>query len=153
VSVPQTVEGLNRLLADATVFYQKLRHYHWNVKGQDFFALHARFEALYDQWAAFIDEVAERILAMGGVPIHTLSEVLDTAALAEDDEIPSAQDMVRRIAADLGTLDRTSGVLVAAAEELGDRSTVNLLDGIRDVLEKDRWMLEAWLEQREPALV
>jgi len=139
----QVIDGLNGLLADATVFYQKLRHYHWNVKGQHFFALHARFEELYDGWAGSIDEIAERILMIGGVPLHTLASVLKTATIREDEGIPSADAMIDAIIADLRALHERAGAVIDRAEQAGDRGTVNLLDGLRDGMEKEIWMLGA----------
>lgn len=138
------VDGLNSLLADSTVFYQKLRHYHWNVEGRKFFELHAKFEQLYNGWAESIDQIAERILMIQAVPLHTLKSMLEVARLAEDDSIPAAPAMVDTILADLETLHRHAGDVVAKAEEAGDRGTANLLDDLRDGMEKDLWMLRTW---------
>lgn len=145
----RVVDGLNGLLADATVFYQKLRHYHWNVEGRHFFELHTKFEELYDGWADSIDEIAERILMVGGVPLHTLRSLLEAAGLDEDDTIPAAGVMVERIAADLRRLHERAGEMIEAAEAADDRGTANLLDALRDGLEKDIWMLQTW--QKESA--
>ena len=143
-SVPAS---LNVLLADTTVFYQKLRHYHWNVQGQKFFELHVKFEELYDKWVLFIDEIAERIIALDTVPLHTLESMLKHATLKEDEEIPEGREMVNRIIADLGSLRGSIDEVIGAAEESGDRTTANMLDGIRDGLEGDLWMLKAWLKR------
>lgn len=142
-------EGLNQLLADATVFYQKLRHYHWTVNGRHFYELHAKFEALYTQWADTIDQIAERILMLDEIPLHTLASMLHEARLEEDETVPAAPDMVTAIVTDLRSLHVEAGEVIELAEEEGDRGTVNLLDGLRDVMEKDLWMLEAW--QKETA--
>jgi starvation-inducible DNA-binding protein len=145
----RVVDELNGLLADATVFYQKLRHYHWNVDGRHFFELHEKFEEIYTRWAGSIDEVAERILMVGGVPLHTLQSLLDRARLEEDETIPAAAAMVDAIAADLAALHARAGDVIEAAEAAGDRGTANLLDGLRDEMEKDLWMLAAW--RKEPS--
>jgi len=137
-------QSLNTLLADYQILYQKLRNYHWNVKGPLFFALHEKFEELYTGWAEFIDQIAERILMVQGVPLHTLESMLGVARLDEDESIPSAYDMVDRIIADLESLHRSSGDVVTAAEDVGDRGTANLLDDLRDGMEKDLWMLRSW---------
>lgn len=139
-----TIEGLNQLLADATVFYQKLRHYHWNVTGRHFFALHEKFEELYTRWADAIDEIAERILTVEGVPVHTLASMLGKAKLGEDETVPSAEVMVAAVEADLRTLHAAMGALIEAAENADDRGTANLVDGLRDDVEKDLWMLRSW---------
>lgn len=135
--------SLNTLIADGTVFYQKLRHYHWNVKGPQFFALHSAFETMYDRWADHIDALAERLLTVGEVPIHTLRDVLAQARLQEDPEIPASGEMVRRLAADLERLINFLGDGAAAAEESGDAGTANLLEEIRDGEAKALWMLRA----------
>ncbi len=139
--------SLNALLADTTLFYQKLRHYHWNVQGQKFFELHVKFEELYDKWVLFIDEIAERIIALDTVPYHTLGAMLKHATLKEDEEIPEGKEMVNRIIADLLALRGSIDGAIGAAEESGDRTTANILDGIRDGLEADLWMLKAWLKR------
>jgi starvation-inducible DNA-binding protein len=140
-------DALNTLLADTTLFYQKLRHYHWNVQGQKFFELHVKFEELYDKWVLFIDEIAERIIALDTVPLHTLQAMLKHATLKEDEEIPEGREMVNRIIADLLALRGTIDGVIGAAEGSGDRTTANILDGIRDGLEADLWMLKAWLKR------
>lgn len=143
----RVVDGLNGLLADATVFYQKLRHYHWNVDGRHFFELHEKFEEIYDRWAGSIDEIAERILMVAGVPLHTLRSLLEAATLDEDESVPAAEAMVEAVMADLATLHGRAGAVIDVAEAAGDRGTANLLDDLRDAMEKDMWMLRAWRKE------
>lgn len=140
----RVVDGLNELLADSTVLYQKLRHYHWNVSGPHFFELHVKFEEMYDRWNVWIDDIAERILTVEGVPLHTLGMLLEASSLEEDPTIPDAAEMVRRIESDVRVLLERSGSVIEAAERAGDRGTINLMDGMRDAMEKDLWMLRAW---------
>jgi starvation-inducible DNA-binding protein len=141
------IESLNVLLADATVFYQKLRHYHWNVDGRHFFELHEKFEELYTRWAESIDEIAERVLTIEGVPLHTLASMLEVARLEEDEEIPSGIEMVDSVGSDLAALRESILETVAAAEEVEDRGTANLLDDLLDAIEKDQWMLRSWKKE------
>jgi starvation-inducible DNA-binding protein len=141
------IESLNVLLADATVFYQKLRHYHWNVDGRHFFELHEKFEELYTRWADSIDEIAERVLTIEGVPLHTLASMLEVARLEEDEEIPSGIEMVDSVGSDLAALRKSILETVAAAEEVEDRGTANLLDDLLDAIEKDQWMLRSWKKE------
>lgn len=143
----KVISGLNGLLADATVFYQKLRHYHWNVEGQDFFTLHPKFEELYTAWALTIDGVAERILTVGGVPLHTLTAMLKETRIHEDDSLRPAREMVEETVADLRRLCERVGEITDAAEAAGDRGTTNMLDDLRDAMEKDIWMLSAWKKE------
>jgi starvation-inducible DNA-binding protein len=138
---------LNVLLADSTVFYQKLRHYHWNVQGPKFFELHAKFEEIYEKWAPFVDEIAERVIALDTVPLHTLASMLENATLKEDPELSDGVEMVNRTIADLNALRDSMNRIISAAEETGDRTTANLLDGIGDAVEGDTWMLKAWLKR------
>lgn len=143
-SVP---EAMNTLLADTTVFYQKLRHYHWNVQGHKFFELHVKFEEIYNKWVVFIDEIAERIIALDTVPLHTLKDLLAAATLKEDEEIPEGNEMVNRIIGDLEAIRKSIDGVIENAEESGDRTTANILDDVRDGLEADLWMLKQWLKQ------
>jgi starvation-inducible DNA-binding protein len=136
------VRELRKLQADATVFYQKLRHYHWNVKGRQFFALHSKLEELYESWADIIDEVAEQVVILGGTPLTTLRAVLSEASLGEDEEVPAPDEMIRRTVTDLTAL---IGRFDKVATEAVDGRTVNLLEGIRDGQQKVLWMLHALL--------
>jgi starvation-inducible DNA-binding protein len=137
--------GLNHLLADATVFYQKVRHYHWNVTGPHFFTLHDKFEELYTFWNTAIDELAERVRSRGDRPVHTLADVLDLAALEEDPSVPAAQEMVEVIVEDLSALDEQVQNLADRAEHADDSGTATVLEDISEHIEEDRWMLRAWL--------
>jgi starvation-inducible DNA-binding protein len=137
----QTAAELRRLQADATVFYQKLRTYHWTVVGPQFFALHGALESLYDRWAEIIDDLAEQLVISGQRPLTTLREVLQHARLSEDGAPRSAEEMVRRTVADLEKL-------VAELERVSDETdgrTENLLEAIRDDQEKTLWMWRSLL--------
>ena len=142
----QTIETLNRLLADYQVFYQKLRNYHWSVRGPFFFGLHAQFETMYVDAAGKVDELAERIAALGGRPASTLGEILGLTRLKEDADAPAAQEMVRNV---LGDLEDVTGSLRDALdidEVQTDSATANLLEGFADSQEKTAWMLRSFLE-------
>lgn len=142
-----TVQQLNALIADYTVFYQKLRHYHWNVKGPRFFQLHEKFEEMYVAVGDTIDEIAERVIGLEGTPLHTLAHVLETASLSEDPSLPGATGMVQQTVADIETLRERLLDAITAAEAAEDRTTVNLLDDARDALAAHEWMLAAWLQE------
>ncbi len=139
-----TISHLNGLVADFTVFYQKLRHYHWNVKGERFFELHLKFEEIYTQVGDVIDQIAERIVGLEGTPLHTLAHMLDESVISEDPEVPDGAVMVARIVDDIVKLNNKLKEAIAAAEAINDRTTFNLLDGIHDGLEGHLWMLKAW---------
>ena len=137
---------LNQLLADSIVLQQKLRHYHWRVTGPAFYRLHALFEELYDRFAAWGDALAERHLMTGGTPVAALADALATTTLQEERDVPAARTMVRNVMQDLDRFRQEVNRAIADAETRGDRGTVNLLDGIADALDKDLWMLRAYLQ-------
>lgn len=140
----KAVEGLNVLAADAIVLFQKLHHYHWYVKGPKFFELHVKFEELYNYWMQVFDDVAERALTVGGEPPRTLSQMLKATTLKEDAGKPEATEMVENLIKDFEAVVAHAGKTLAIAEDEGDRGTANLLDAIRDQVQKDVWMLKAW---------
>lgn len=143
----EVTPGLNALLANATVFYQKVRHYHWNVTGPHFFTLHETFEALYDYWNDAIDELAEQVRSRGDRPVHTLADVLDLASLDEDASTPPADEMVRTVTKDLDALDAQAQRLLAQAEAAGASGTATVLSDLSERINDDRWMLRAWLNE------
>lgn len=136
-------KSLNRLLADSTIYYQKLRSYHWTVKGPHFFTLHAKFEELYTAWAVTIDDIAERILTIGGTPLLTLTEIIKTSDLKEVEGEIEAEDMVADIAKSLNVILEKVNKIADEAEKAGDTGTYNLLDALRDEQQKTLWMLNA----------
>jgi len=140
------VEALQKFQADATVYYQKLRHYHWHVQGKGFFVLHQRFEEMYSHWADLIDDIAERILTIGGHALPTLKEVLGHAELKEDARFPKADEMVVNITKDLEYIVKQARKVKALAEEHDDAGTVDMMDELCDVEYKNLWMLHAFLK-------
>ncbi len=141
----EVAQDLNLLLADYQVLYQKLRGYHWNVRGPLFFELHKRFEELYEEAAERVDALAERVLALGGRPVHTLQEQLALARLREDPSTPSPQEMARNLAEDLERLEREIGSVIDRAGRAGDATTATFLQEIVDRQAKTSWMLRAFL--------
>lgn len=137
---------LDVTLANAIVTYQKLHHYHWRVTGDQFFRLHEKFEELYKTFGEILDDVAERILAIGGQPIGTLEAAIEAANVAEDNSVPMPRKMVENTLNDLALQRNQMQDVIAEAERVGDRGTVNLLDNICDGLEKSMWMLRSLLK-------
>lgn len=142
-----TLNTLSTLLADGSVFYQKLRHYHWHVKGPRFFDLHEKFEELYLRWAVIVDDIAERIVTRGERAPATLAAFLALATLKEDQEYPKAPEMVARLAGDLEHLVTSFNRAAKLAAGEDDDITANLCEDIRDEQDKNLWMLRAWLEE------
>lgn len=140
-------KDLDLLLSDYQVLYHKLRTYHWNVTGPMFFALHAKFEELYNEAALRVDELAERILALGEKPTATLRAQLDQARLTEDGGPTSANDMVANLVADYGSLNGWLREVSGKAGSAEDSATANMLEEFADAQEKTAWMLKAFLAQ------
>jgi starvation-inducible DNA-binding protein len=142
VSVTET---LNTQVANFSVLYMKLHHYHWYVKGENFFTLHKKFEELYTEMASHLDTIAERMLSLGDSPTATLKEQLQLASIKEVKEDENARVMVQALADDFHTIctELTDGITLA--EDKNDQPTADLFIAIRTSLEKHRWMLEAYL--------
>jgi starvation-inducible DNA-binding protein len=141
------INSLNVILADSIVLYQKLHHFHWRVQGRGFFQLHAKFEEMYNHFAGVSDEVAERILMIGGQPLASLKQALELSSIQESNEVPAAGDMVVQLRAELDGFRSKVRAAVVEAEEAGDRGSVGLLDPIADALDKEIWMLDAYLAE------
>lgn len=141
----ELVDDLNRLLSDYSVLYQKLRAYHWNVEGENFFLLHEKFEELYEREKLVVDELAERIRAFGEYPISTYSEQLVEARISEDNGQIDGQSMVENLCSDYENLQEALDEAIGTAEGDGDSTTVNLLEDIQDEQEETLWMLKSFL--------
>lgn len=141
------VDHLNILLANYQVHYQKLRGCHWNVKGNDFFTLHVKFEELYNNAQLTIDELAERILTLGKSPYSTYAHYIETAEIKEiETEKLPAQKMVEAVLEDfMKLIEIEREVIENAAENANDEGTADMVIGFMKFKEKTSWMLRAWL--------
>ncbi|WP_420852141.1 Dps family protein [Paenibacillus hamazuiensis] len=142
----RVVEALNRQIAGWNVLYVKLHNYHWNVKGPQFFTLHAKFQQLYEEAALHIDELAERVLALGGAPIATMKQYLEISSVQEASGHETAEQMVAAIVHDYKTVIGELKEGMALAQETGDETTSDMLLAIHTELEKHVWMLNAFLQ-------
>ncbi len=142
------VHVLNRLLADEYLLYTKTRNYHWNVRGAQFNELHRFFEKQYEELEVVVDEVAERVRALGGMALGTLSEFLQEARLKETPaQYPEAREMIASLLADHETLIRQlRGDLVVVLDKHGDAGSNDFLTGLMERHEKTAWMLRTFLE-------
>ena len=140
---PQVVESLERLLADSYALYLKTQSYHWNVTGPMFTTLHTLFESQYTELATAIDEVAERIRALGSPAPGSFTQFSALSTVVEDTSVPKADDMVRLLEADQEKVVVSAKSVVRAAEDANDDASVDL--GVRriDVHEKNAWMLRS----------
>ncbi|MBY0085316.1 Dps family protein [Brevibacillus brevis] len=137
---------LNKQVANWTVLYTKLHNFHWNVKGPHFFTLHAKFEELYNEAAANLDTLAERVLSIGGKPVATLAACLNTASVTEAEGGETAEQMVETITRDFSILVDELKLAMETADQADDEGTADMLLGIRSSLEKHIWMLKSFLQ-------
>ena len=151
--VSKTVSQLNLLLANYHVYYQNLRNFHWNVSGENFFDLHNKFEELYDDARAKIDEIAERILTLRLRPLSNMSDYLNTSAIREADGFTDDFQMVNATLENHKILIENMRAVIRAANEVGDEGTIDMIGGFLSGLEKKSWMLDAWRARKEePAI-
>lgn len=147
-----TVNNLNQLLADYQVYYQNLRNFHWNVAGENFFDLHAQFEALYTDARIKIDEIAERILTLRSRPMSTLSDYLQASNVREARKETDDHKMVMIVLENHKVLINCMRDVIRAADQAGDEGTIDMVGGFLSELEKKSWMLDAWASRKtEPA--
>ncbi|MEL4027259.1 Dps family protein [Caldifermentibacillus hisashii] len=136
-------QNMNKLVADLNVLYMKIHHFHWFVKGPNFFTLHAKFEELYNEVTEHNDSIAERLLQLNEKPISTLKECLNLATVKEASKVGTDVEMVEELVNDLETIDKE---LTATMELAGDdEGTADLLLGISESFQKHIWMFKAFL--------
>ena len=138
---------LNKLVANLTVLYTKLHSFHWYVNGRSFYTLHAVFENYYDYTTATLDEAAERLLAIGGRPVSTLKGALELATIEEATEKETTSEMVAAVFHDFELLKADLSKLMELSEEEGDQGTFDFALGVKTQLEKNIWMLKAYLAE------
>jgi len=137
--------SLNVLLANYSIHFQRLRNYHWNVKGKDFFDLHLEFQTQYLQVLQNIDEIAERIRVFDRTPFSTMKEYLDTAELKETGSQLSADLMVRELLSDYHLLLQFMFAVVEVALQYSDAGTEEMIKRFINSTEKSHWMLSAFM--------
>lgn len=138
---------LNNLLADYSVFYQNVRGYHWNVKGEKFFELHLKFEELYNNLFLKIDEVAERILTLGFAPNHSFSSYHKIADIKESIEVADGKKAVEDILNTFKILLTKQRHILNFSGDINDEGTnAQMSDYIREQ-EKLVWMYSAYLSK------
>ena len=143
--VANVVSALHQLLADFQVYYTNLRGFHWNIKGHGFFVLHEKFESMYDDAAEKVDEIAERILMLGGVPENKFSEYLKVARVKEVSGVSCGDEALKNILDKYGHLIGEERKLLSLASGAGDEATVALMSDYLKEQEKLVWMLVEYL--------
>ena len=146
------VESLSTVLADAFMVYLKTHNFHWNVTGPMFSTLHVMFEEQYtEQWNA-LDEITERIRALGHFAPATSKRYVELSNISEEPEVLSSKDMIRQLVDGNEVLVRTMRAAVKVADELDDFPTADMLTTRMEVHEKNAWMLRSFLEQGAGAM-
>ena len=137
--------GLSRLLADSYTLYLKTHNYHWNVQGPQFNTLHLMFEGQYTELAAAIDEIAERIRALGIKAPGSYREFAEQTSIEEARGDETAEEMIRELVTGQETVVRTAREAFPAADEAHDEPTADLLTQRMQIHEKTAWMLRSML--------
>ena len=136
---------LNLYLANQMVDYVKKHNLHWNLKGKSFFTLHAKLEDLYDEANDILDEVAERILALGGKPVSNMKGALAIATIKElEDGAKSEEETIKALVSDTEYWIKDSKEIVELAEKEGDGVTADMFNGYIKNYQKLAWMLKAY---------
>ena len=147
--VKPIVDMLNDYLANYHVHYQKLRGCHWNIKGQNFFTLHAKFEELYTDAQVTIDEIAERVLTLGKAPHSRFQDYIKQSIIKEIDTIGlKDMDMVNAILDDMTQLIAIERELLLATEEADDDGSNDMVNRFMQFKEKNNWMLRSFADKK-----
>jgi starvation-inducible DNA-binding protein len=141
----ELTNAVNQQIANWSVLYIKFHNYHWYVTGPEFFTLHTKFEELYNEAALYIDELAERLLALGDKPVATMAAALEFSSIKEAEGKETAQEMVANIIEDFTTMIKELKAGMELAEAAKDETTGDLLLSIHSALEKHVWMLNSFL--------
>ncbi len=137
--------GLSRLLADSYTLYLKTHNFHWNVTGPMFNTLHLMFETQYTELATAVDEIAERVRALGHPAPGSYAAYAKLTSIPEEEDVPSANDMIAQLVAGQETVARTAREVFPIAEKAGDEPTADLLTQRMQIHEKTAWMLRSLL--------
>jgi starvation-inducible DNA-binding protein len=143
--IEEITKSLNALLANYSIHYQKLRSFHWNVKGSDFFDLHEKFELQYTEALIHIDAIAERIRIFGEAPFSSLKQYLDTSEIEETTSELNSDLMVREMLSDYTILIRYMEDTVEICAKHADSGTESMVKGYINKIETHHWMFSAFM--------
>ena len=142
----EIADTLAVLLADSYTLYLKTHNYHWNVTGPMFQTLHTLFETQYTELSAAVDEIAERIRALGVRAPGSYREFAELANVKDATGSPKAEEMIRQLASDHETVSRSAMAAFEKAGEYGDEATISVVTARLEIHQKAAWMLRAHLE-------
>ncbi len=141
----ELAKDLNHLLANFQVYYQNLRGLHWNIKGKSFFELHLKFEELYTDAQEKIDLIAERILTLQGMPLHTFEDYVKISKVPVGSNISKDTDAVKLVVKSLSELLKIERELLNVSDKADDEGTNSMMSDFISEQEKILWMMNAWL--------
>ena len=136
---------LNKLLASYQILYMNVRGFHWNIRGNQFFELHLKFEEIYNDLLLKVDALAERILTLDGVPMHSFSDYLKVSAIPEQKGLHEGRACVESLLESFRELLVAQRRILGQAAEAGDEGTASILSDYVQQQEKLVWMLRAYL--------
>ncbi|WP_421336546.1 Dps family protein [Aeromonas veronii] len=136
---------LNKLLASYQILYMNVRGFHWNIRGNQFFELHLKFEEIYNDLLLKVDALAERILTLDGVPMHSFSDYLKVSAIQEQKGLHDGRACVESLLDSFRELLVAQRRILGQAAEAGDEGTASILSDYVQQQEKLVWMLRAYL--------
>lgn len=139
---------LNILLSNFQVYYQNLRGLHWNIRGKRFFDLHVKFEELYNDAQEKIDMVAERILTLGGTPLHSFEDYIKNNKLEVGSNVSKDTQAVQLIMSSLSDLLKIERVILEESANINDEGTNSMMSDFIKEQEKTIWMMKAWSEEQ-----
>ena len=140
-------KGLSKVLADTYSLYLKTHNYHWNVQGPMFHSLHTMFETQYNELALAVDEIAERIRALGFKAPGSYGEFAKLTSIADGNSSHDAHTMIHELVQGQETVVRTCREIFPAVEQANDEPTADLLTTRMQTHEKTAWMLRVLLEK------
>ncbi len=139
-------QQLNELLANYQVFYMNARGFHWNITGEKFFELHAKFEELYNDLVLKVDEVAERILTLGQTPVHSFTEYTRISRVKEAINVSGGTEAIRSIVESLQTVIGLQRTIMQLSQQANDEGTSALMSDYIRQQEKMVWMYSSYLK-------
>ena len=142
------IAKMNELLANYQIHYQNLRGLHWNIKGEQFFELHVKYEELYTRTQVIIDELAERILSIEGTPVHQYAKYLTLTNIQELPTVTNGAEGVAYIVNAQETLLKLERTLLQLTDDLEDEGSNALMSDLIHEKEKTTWMFNAWLNKK-----
>ena len=134
---------LNARLADAVDLSTQMKQAHWNVKGPSFIALHEMFDTIHAEILVHVDEIAERVVALGGTALGTAAAAENSALPAYPLDAKTGSDHVEAVSTALAVFAKGLRNAIEASAEIGDADTEDLFTGISRAVDKNLWFVEA----------